>query len=69
MRLGNRYLAEPLEPRLLLSFDMPAVFVPNQGQWDPAIRYAAHGTGADILAATGPLKWPCLGRPRTSSWR
>src|SRR5262245_17257519 len=50
--------AETLEARLLLSAgvqwnaafaDIPAAFIPNQGQWDPAIRYAAQGTGADIL--------------------
>jgi hypothetical protein len=65
MRLWNRYIAESLESRLLLSVDaqstpttfggMPAVFVPNRGQWDEAIDFAAHGTGADILFTdTGP---------------
>jgi hypothetical protein len=69
MRLWDRYIAESLESRLLLSVDaqstagaapgafagMPAVFVPNQGQWDEAIDLAAHGSGADILFTdTGP---------------
>jgi len=59
---------ESLEDRRLLTaaigqpaielFDVsPAVFVENQGQWpDESVRYAFHGTGANVLHTdTGPV--------------
>jgi len=61
---GLRQLGmELLEDRRLLSLSQPAVelfdaspplFVENQGQWaDASIRYALHGSGANVLHTTG----------------
>lgn len=52
--LEDRRLLSVSDPTIELFDASPALFVENQGQWaDASVRYALHGSGANVLHTTG----------------